>query len=97
MNLLKQVVDFLELAKEEPQLGPTHISLYLSIVFVCYQQGEDIRGTAKRKCLMNHAKIFSVSTYHKCMKELCALGYVRYKPSFDPLKGSIIWLRKISI
>jgi len=34
---------------------------------------------------MPMAKISSRATYHKCMNDLVAFGYVRYIPSYNPL------------
>jgi hypothetical protein len=96
MNVAKQFSDFLELVGEEPRLGPSHISLYLSIVMICYEQNKKMTGTVKRNRLMKQAKIFSSSTYHKCMKELCDLGYVFYEPCFDSRSGSVVRLRRIT-
>jgi len=30
-------------------------------------------------------------TYHKCVKDLNAYGYIRYEPSFNKNKGSKIY------
>ncbi len=39
---------------------------------------------------MRISKIASTATYHKCMKDITERGYVIYKPSFNPFKGSIL-------
>ena len=41
-----------------------------------------------RRTLMAFSKIASIATYHKCIRELDAFGYIRYQPSFDPKRGS---------
>ncbi|MBR8534014.1 hypothetical protein KDU71_00450 [Carboxylicivirga sediminis] len=41
---------------------------------------------------MKLAKIGSSGTYLKALKELHAHGFIRYDPSFDPTKGSLIHL-----
>lgn len=33
---------------------------------------------------MQLAKIGSIGTYHKCIKELMAFGYLLYQPSYHP-------------
>jgi hypothetical protein len=33
-----------------------------------------------------------MATYHKCLKNLHALGYIKYEPSFNPYKGSHVYL-----
>jgi len=41
---------------------------------------------------MKVSKISAKATYHKCMKELNDYGYLQYKPSYNPFKGSIVYL-----
>ena len=36
----------------------------------------------------NSALLFTDYTYHKCLSELVAYGYVEYRPSWHPAKGS---------
>lgn len=37
---------------------------------------------------MRISKISSKATYHKCLKHLHALGYIKYEPSYNPFRGS---------
>ncbi|NOT74941.1 MAG: hypothetical protein HOP08_08425 [Cyclobacteriaceae bacterium] len=39
---------------------------------------------------MRDSHIRSKATYHKAIKELQRLGYLRYSPSYHPRKGSQI-------
>jgi hypothetical protein len=41
---------------------------------------------------MRISKIFSKATYHKCVNELHQKGYIKYEPSHNPFKGSLIWV-----
>ncbi len=45
---------------------------------------------------MRLSHIHSIATYHKVIKELHAFGYINYKPSYHPKKGSTISLRMSS-
>jgi hypothetical protein len=45
---------------------------------------------------MRISKISSKSTYHKCLKNLHSLGYISYEPSYNPFKGSIVYLFNFS-
>jgi hypothetical protein len=38
------------------------------------------------------SKICAKATYHKCMKDLHNFGYLRYEPSFNPFRGSLVHL-----
>lgn len=69
----------------------THISL-LTALFVCWQQsGFENPFAITRKKLMAFSGIASIATYHKCIRELDEFGYIRYQPSYHPLKGSLVW------
>lgn len=69
----------------------THISL-LTALFVCWQQsGFENPFAITRKKLMAFSRIASIATYHKCIRELDEFGYIRYQPSYHPLKGSLVW------
>lgn len=45
---------------------------------------------------MRISKICSKATYHKCMRELNDKGYLKYEPSFNPYKGSMVILFNFS-
>lgn len=38
------------------------------------------------------AKIGGYATYHKCIKDLQAYGYIQYLPSYHPALGSLVYL-----
>lgn len=44
------------------------------------------------KELMRQAKISGMATYHKCMRDLNELGYIRYIPSYNPILGSLVYV-----
>ena len=41
-------------------------------------------------------KISSKATYHKCLKNLHSLGYINYEPSYNPFRGSHVYLFNFS-
>ncbi|WP_205589855.1 hypothetical protein [Mucilaginibacter celer] len=45
---------------------------------------------------MKLAKISSCTTYHKCIRDLNAYGYLNYEPSFDRKVGSLIIFTSIN-
>ena len=45
---------------------------------------------------MRISKISSKATYHKCLKNLHSLGYINYEPSYNPFKGSHVYLLNFS-
>jgi hypothetical protein len=43
-----------------------------------------------RKKLMTKAHFGSITTYHKCINQLCDFGYILYQPTYDCYAGSVI-------
>ena len=48
--------------------------------------------SVSRSELMKISKIGSYNTYTKCIKELDKYGYIRYVPSFNAIRGSLVYL-----
>jgi hypothetical protein len=68
----------------------THVSLFTAL-FVCWQRSDfNNPFRVNRRELMSLSKIASIATYHKCMKELDAFGYVSYHSSYHPKNGSLV-------
>lgn len=83
---------FLGKAAHDSRLMPTHISLYIAMLFLWQQSRFTIPFRVTRRELMGFSKIASTSTYHKCLKELIACGYIRYEPSYHPRQASRVQL-----
>jgi hypothetical protein len=64
-----------------------HVSLGVAILYLWYQQ-EQNPVAVTRKALMKLARMQSCMTYHKCIRQLQAFGYISYHPSFHPRSGS---------
>jgi len=78
---------FLKPAADDGRLLPSHISLYMALFY--YSPGKaGAHFRVSRKQLMRFSRIKSVATYHKCLKELVACGYIAYEPSYDPYRAS---------
>ena len=45
---------------------------------------------------MRISKIASKATYHKCIRELNDKGFLKYDPSFNPYRGSMVFLFNFS-
>jgi hypothetical protein len=76
---------------KDKRILATHVSL-LTALFVCWQRSGFISPFAiTRKTLMGFSKIASIATYHKCIRELDKYGYIRYQPSYDPVRGSLVY------
>ncbi len=96
MNYIKHLTGFFEKVANDRTLNPTHVSLYMAIFqfWNCNRFKNPI--SISRDEVMRISKISSKSTYHKCLKNLHYLGYIKYEPSYNPFKGSHVYLFNFS-
>jgi hypothetical protein len=92
MNYIKHLNGFLLKVACDFELNPTHISLYLALFKAWNQNQFKNPISITRDELMPISKIASKSTYLKTLKELEEKGYIKYQPSFNPFKGSLVYL-----
>lgn len=92
MNYIKHLSGFFDKVSKDDRLNPTHISLYVSL----FQFWNACRFhnpiSISRNEAMKVSKICSKATYHKCIRELNDFGYLSYHPSYNPFKGSLVYL-----
>lgn len=96
MNYIKHLTGFFERVTKDKELNPTHISLYMSLFqfWNCNRFRNPI--SISRDEVMRISKISSKATYHKCLKGLHSLGYIKYEPSYNPFKGSHVIMLNFS-
>lgn len=92
MNYIKHLAGFFDRVAKDDRLGPLHVSMYVSLFQ--FWNASHFRNpiSISRNELMRVSKISAKATYHKCMRELNAFGYLKYEPSFNPIRGSLIYL-----
>lgn len=61
-----------------------HLALVMVLIHLTFENSSKKRLRASRKQLMTLSRIKSITTYHKTVEELCAMGVIRYYPSFHP-------------
>lgn len=81
---------FLQVEKDD-HITVSHISLYMVLYEWWRLNGFEDPVSVSRRQIMKSAKI-KRTTYHKCMKELNAWGYIRYVPSYHPAQGSRVYM-----
>lgn len=92
MNYIKHLTGFFDRIIQDRNLNPTHISLYVAL-FQFWNINRFINPISiTRDEVMRISKISSKATYHKCIKDLNDKGYVKYEPSYNPYKGSMVVL-----
>lgn len=92
MNYIKHLAGFFERVATDERLNPTHISMYVSLFQFWNASRFQNPISISRNELMKVSKISAKATYHKCIKQLNDFGYLKYKPSYNPYKGSLIYL-----
>lgn len=92
MNYIRHLAGFFDRVAADERLNPTHISMYVSLFQFWNASRFKNPISISRGELMRVSKISAKATYHKCMKELNDFGYLQYKPSYNPFKGSLVYL-----
>ncbi|WP_232726966.1 hypothetical protein [Flavobacterium sp. 1] len=96
MNYIKHLTGFFDRIIQDPNLNPTHISLYMALFQFWNVSRFKNPISITRDEVMHISKICSKATYHKCMRELNEKKYIKYMPSFNPFKGSMVILISLS-
>ncbi len=79
----------------DEQIKPTHISVYMALLQLYILNSYINPIHIYRKEVMHFSKINSIATYHKCMKHLHQKGYIKYKPSYNPYKSSMVIIKQL--
>jgi len=92
---MKQQVNYIEHQKavylkmsEDSNITPIHISIYMSLFMIWNNTGFETELSINRNDVMKLSKVGNSNTYTASLKKLTELGYIIYKPSFNPLIGS---------
>ena len=96
MNYIKHLTGFFNRVVQDSHLNPTHISLYIGLFQYWNINRFQNPISITRDEIMRISKICSKATYHKCMRELNDKGYIKYEPSYNPFKGSMVILFNFS-
>ena len=75
---------------EDSRLSPWHISMYYGLFHAWNRSKFQNPISICRSELMTISKIGSANTYTKCLKQLDEWGYIKYMPSHNPIKGSLV-------
>ena len=92
VNYIRHLLGISEKFIDDERLSPLHISLYYAL-FQSWNLSKFRNPiSVSRDELMRASKIGSANTYTKCLKELDAWEYIKYYPSYNPHKGSQVYL-----
>ena len=90
VNYIKHLEQISELFYEDKRLSPWHVSLYYGLFHSWNRAKFQNPISVCRSELMTVSKIGSANTYTKCLKQLDEWGYIKYLPSHNPMKGSLV-------
>ncbi|CAM3777003.1 hypothetical protein FLGE108171_14700 [Flavobacterium gelidilacus] len=92
MNYIKHLTAFFDRIIPDSELNPTHVSLYMAL-FHAWNINRFINPISiTRDEMMRISKICSKATYHKCMRDLNDKKLIKYEPSYNPYRGSLVLL-----
>lgn len=90
VNYIKHLEAVFEKISLDDRLSTVHLGLYYSL----FHQWNSVKFlnpiSICRSELMRTSKIGSANTYTRCLRELHAFGYIEYKPSHNPNRGSLV-------
>lgn len=97
LSIMKHEIikSFLTKATNENTVGHSHICLFLAIYHQWQNHGFVNPIRISRSKLMRVSKIRSFSTYHKCIRDLVELDFIKYEPSYHPIGSLIYWTAHI--
>ena len=100
MNYIRHLNTFFTLVRHDNDLTAAHVSLYMAI-FQCWNINRFKNPfPIQRTNMMQLSKIGSKNTYHRCMKELHAVGYIKLHvqaSKFQPISISVHRLDKLEV
>ena len=90
MDSIEQLTRYIHKMVSDERLKPVHLSLSMALCHSWIESRFESPYHVSRRLLMRASHIRSKATYHKAIKELQRLGYLKYSPSYHPRKGSQI-------
>lgn len=90
VNYIIHLNTILEIFNNDERIRQGHITLYLAFFYLWNRKFFKKTLTINRELIMERAKIKSKTTYHNHLRDLDAWGYLKYYPSYHPLRGSKI-------
>jgi hypothetical protein len=91
---IRELTIFFSGIQHDEWITPFHVSIYIAL-FENWNlnQFQNPISISRRK-IMKMSKVTAYATYHKCMRELVAGGYISYIPSYHPVVGSLVYFNQ---
>ncbi|MDJ1478851.1 hypothetical protein QNI16_00060 [Cytophagaceae bacterium YF14B1] len=91
MDTLEPLSAFFTAIEKDPRISITHIGIYVALLQFWKTNHYTNPIQVFSYQIMDIAKISAPATYHKCIRDLSAFGYIRYEPSFKRNQGSKVY------
>lgn len=88
----RSIVKFINRILIDQRVRIWHVGTYLALVLLWEKNRQSNPFQVTRRMIMQMSRTKSTRTYHRYLKELEGLGYIKYLPSYHPTEGSKIWL-----
>lgn len=88
----ERLIEYLTTILLDRRVNVWHIAFYNALLQLWIQNKQENLFHISRRKIMKLSRIRSTATYHKIIKDLQEFGYIEYIPSYDPFKGSQVWL-----
>lgn len=92
MNFIKHFLSWMDRVAADERLTPHHISLYFTLFHYWNYNHFKNPVILTRQEAMKLSHIGSANTYVKCLKDLHEWKYIQYIPSYNPMRGSKVYL-----
>lgn len=92
MDFLAPLQIFFTKSHADPKIRVAHIAAYLALYEIWLLKKGCNPIELDTKIVMNNAKISSSATWHQTIRALDEYGYINYKPSFNRMKKSKVYL-----
>lgn len=91
MERKTSLFEFFLAAEKDFRIGSTHLAIFAVLQEYRASKGFVNPLAVYRREIAPLAKISSPYTYHKCIRDLSAYGYLKYIPSFKKNRASLIY------
>ena len=91
MEPLRPISVFFSNIEKDQRITLPHIGLYAALLYVRILRGLINPIHVYSREVMEIAKLYAPSTYHRYIKQLDEYGYIRYEPSFKKNQASKIY------
>lgn len=90
-EVAKPLNDFFSAIESDGRISITHIGIFAALLQYRIRNDYGNQMELFSRDIMRIAKISSITTFQKCIKELDEFGYLRYERSFKRNRGSRVY------